>query len=186
MLLWSAPIFKYKANKCWKVLYFLPGLGWTFSTLSLKWGGMEFFFFYFFQHMLRINPGNTWKVLGCCDGLISWHRGTAHGLAPQGVTEWLLVTNMEKFQVPLHGCKQAVNLPWQVSKEKTENRDFCKWHTDFGGGFESQKNVKITLAVPEGDRGGDIQPRMQRNEEFLSAGLGKRKEKWEKEAKTEM
>lgn len=144
------------------------------------------FFFYFFQHMLRINPGNTWKVLGCCDGLISWHRGTAHGLAPQGVTEWLLVTNMEKFQVPLHGCKQAVNLPWQVSKEKTENRDFSKWHTDFGGGFESQKNVKITLAVPGGDRGGDIQPRMQRNEEFLSAGLGKRKEKWEKEAKTEM
>lgn len=76
------------------------------------------FFYYFFQHMLRINPGNTWKVLGCCDGLISWHRGTAHGLAPQGVTEWLLVTNMEKFQVPLHGCKQAANLPWQVSKEK--------------------------------------------------------------------
>lgn len=90
--------------------------------------------------MLRINPGNMWKVLGHCDGLISWHTDTAHGLAPQGtgVSEWLLVTNMENFQVPLHGCKKAVNLPPQVSKEKTENQDCSKWHTVFGGGFESQ------------------------------------------------
>lgn len=81
---------------------------------------MEFFFlnYYFFQHMLRINPGNMWKVLGCCDGLISWHRGTAHGLAPQGVAEWLLVTNMEKFQVPLHGCKQAVNDRFPRKRQK--------------------------------------------------------------------
>lgn len=74
-------------------------------------------FFNFCQHMLRINLGNMCKVLGHCDRLISWHRGTAHSLAPQGtaVSEWLLVTNMEEFHVPLHGCKQVVNLPPQVS-----------------------------------------------------------------------
>lgn len=129
--------------------------------------------------MLRINPGNMCKVLGHCDGLISWHRGTAHSQAPQGtgVSEWLLVTNMEKFQVPLHGYEKAVNLPPQVSRKKQKIRTTASGTQPLEESLSLKTSVKITLALPGGDRGGDIQPRMQRNgRAFISRA-------WEEEGK---